>query len=61
MTELLVVLLVVAAVVVALRVSKRRALERDRATHARELEPVKKLAYEDITALGTDLPLLNRS
>ncbi len=53
--ELLVVLLLLAgmigAVVVTQRGSKRKALERKHA----ELEPVKKLAAEDITALGVEL------
>ena len=48
----LVVLALGAAVVVAvLRANQRRAEERKRA----ELEPVKKLAFEDITALGVEL------
>ena len=48
----LVVLALGAAVVVAvLRANQRRAEERTRA----ELEPVKKLAFEDITALGVEL------
>src|SRR5688572_32321247 len=49
----LLILLVAAlgAVVVAMRRSKRRELERQ----AAELEPVKKLAFEDITALGMEL------
>jgi hypothetical protein len=37
------------------RSSKRRALERAK----RELEPVKKLAYEDVTALGEQLQALD--
>ena len=40
-----------AAVVVSQRNAKQRELERKRA----ELEPVKKFAFEDITALGTEL------
>ena len=48
----LVVLAIGAAVVVAvLRANQRRAEERKRA----ELEPVKKLAFEDVTALGVEL------
>src|SRR3954452_1521859 len=55
--ELLVVLAVLALVVVVfvLRTSKRRELERKR----RELEPVKKLAFEDVTALGEQLQALD--
>ena len=37
--------------IVASRRSKERAIEQQRA----ELEPVQKLAFEDVTALGTDL------
>jgi hypothetical protein len=50
---LLLVLLaiLVAAAVVARRSAQRRELERRQA----ELEPVKKLAFEDITALGVEL------
>ena len=40
-----------AAAVVASRRGKERAIEQRRA----ELEPVQKLAFEDVTALGTDL------
>ena len=49
----LLVLLVAAvgAAVLASRSSKRKELER----RAAELEPVKKLAFEDITALGMEL------
>ncbi|MEI2713674.1 MAG: hypothetical protein V9G04_10390 [Nocardioides sp.] len=39
------------AIVAALRVSQRREADKK----AAELEPVKKLAYEDITALGVEL------
>lgn len=53
---LLVVLAVIAAVVtVAGRSRKARELERKNA----ELEPVKKLAFEDITALGVELQELD--
>jgi hypothetical protein len=52
---LVVLAAVVAAVVVANRRSKVRALERQRA----ELEPVKKMAFEDITALGEQLQALD--
>ena len=53
---LLVVVAVIAGVVmVAGRTRKARALERKHA----ELEPVRKLAFEDITALGVDLQELD--
>ncbi len=59
MTELLGLLVVVAiitgVVVIAGRSHKVRELERKRA----ELEPVKKLAFEDITALGVELQELD--
>ena len=48
---LVLLLLGVGAAVLAVRSSKRKELERQQA----ELEPVKKLAFEDITALGTEL------
>jgi hypothetical protein len=53
----LLLLLVVGSVVVWLSVksNERKALERRRA----ELEPVKKLAYEDVTALGEQLQELD--
>ncbi len=55
----LLLLLVLVAIGVAVYVSsqngKRRALERQRA----ELEPVKKFAFEDITALGEELQSLD--
>ena len=47
----LILLGLVAAAVVASRRGKERAIEQRRA----ELEPVQKLAFEDVTALGTDL------
>lgn len=58
MTGVVVLLLLVAvvvAVVLARRSGQRRELERQRA----ELEPVKKLAFEDITALGEELQALD--
>ncbi len=59
MTELLGLLVVVAiitgVVVIAGRSHKVREMERKRA----ELEPVKKLAFEDITALGVELQELD--
>lgn len=47
--------LVVGAVVLARRTGERRVLERRRA----ELEPVQKLVFEDITALGEELQALD--
>jgi hypothetical protein len=52
---LLVLVAIVAAVVVSQRRTKERELERKRA----ELEPVKKFAFEDITALGVELQSLD--
>jgi hypothetical protein len=56
--EVLLVLVVV-ALVAAYVVSSRRAKETQRELRRSELEPVKKLAYEDITALGTELQALD--
>jgi hypothetical protein len=47
--------LVAVVIVIASRSSKKRELERRRA----ELEPVKKLAFEDVTALGEQLRALD--
>ena len=56
MIGVLVVLAVIAlAIVWASKTSKKRELERRR----RELEPVKKLAFEDVTALGEQLQALD--
>ena len=52
---LLLLVAVVVAVALARRSSRVRELERQRA----ELEPVKKLAFEDITALGEELQALD--
>ncbi|CAI9404975.1 hypothetical protein [Nocardioides sp. T2.26MG-1] len=52
---LLLLAAVVAGVVLARRSARVRELERQRA----ELEPVKKLAFEDITALGEELQALD--
>lgn len=52
---LVVVAVIVGVVMIAGRSRKARALERKRA----ELEPVKKLAFEDITALGVELQELD--
>jgi hypothetical protein len=51
----LILVVLVVAVVVASRRGKERQLEQQRA----ELEPVQKLAFEDVTALGTDLQELD--
>ena len=52
---LLVLVAIGVAVLVSSRNSKRHALEQQRA----ELEPVKKFAFEDITALGVELQSLD--
>jgi hypothetical protein len=56
-TVVFLVLLAVAAVVVAavVKANQRKALERKQA----ELEPVRKFAFEDVTALGEELQLLD--
>jgi len=59
MGEILVVLLVVAGLLIAVQVSRGRTRERDRQALAVELEPVKRLAYEDVTALGEELQALD--
>jgi hypothetical protein len=59
MTELLVILAVLAVVLVVVGAANRRTQDRERMRRAAELEPVKKLAYEDITALGTELQALD--
>ena len=53
--ELLVLLLILAGIVAAVAVSKRNAQQRELERKRAELEPVKKFAFEDITALGTEL------
>jgi hypothetical protein len=55
----LVVLLLLVAVVAAVVVSGRRSKERALAQRQAELEPVKKFAFEDITALGEELQSLD--
>jgi hypothetical protein len=55
----LVILLVLAALVVAVVVSRRNGRQRELERQRAELEPVKKLAFEDITALGEDLQALD--
>ena len=53
--DLLVLLLVLGAIVAVVVVSKRNAQTRELERKRAELEPVKKFAFEDITALGTEL------
>jgi hypothetical protein len=55
MSELLVILAVLAVVLLVVGAVNRRTRSREVARRTAELEPVKKLAYEDITALGTEL------
>jgi hypothetical protein len=50
-----VVVLVLVVVVVAVVVAGRRGKERELAQRKAELDPVQKLAFEDVTALGIDL------
>ena len=59
MSELLVILALIGLVVVLVGVSNRRSQARELERRTAELEPVKKLAYEDITALGTELQALD--
>lgn len=54
-----VVLLLLVALVTAVVVSSRRGKERALAQRQAELEPVKKFAFEDITALGEELQSLD--
>src|SRR4051794_8470574 len=49
------VVLVLVALVIAAVVASRRGKERQLEQRRVELEPVRKLAFEDVTALGTDL------
>jgi hypothetical protein len=51
----LVLLLVLVAIVATITVSNRNAKQRELERKRAELEPVKKFAFEDITALGTEL------
>jgi hypothetical protein len=55
----LVILIVLAALVVAAVVARRSGQQRELDRQRAELEPVKKLAFEDITALGEDLQELD--
>jgi hypothetical protein len=57
---LVVILALLAVLLVLLGLSSRRAQAAERGRRAAALEPVKKLAYEDITALGTELQELDR-
>ncbi|GGO77112.1 hypothetical protein [Nocardioides deserti] len=59
MGELLVILALIALVLVAVGVSSRRKQARELERQQAELEPVKKLAFEDITALGVELQALD--
>ena len=54
-----VLLLVIAAIVVAFVVSSRRSKARELERREAELEPVRKLTYEDVTALGEQLQALD--
>src|SRR3954469_22510501 len=54
-----ILLVLIALIVLAARASKRSSERRALAQQQRELEPVKKLVYEDITALGTELQSLD--
>ncbi len=57
--ELIVVLLLLAAVLGAVVVGSRRGRARALERQRQELEPVQKLAFEDITALGAELQELD--
>ena len=57
--DLLVVLLFVGALLTVVGIASRRSKARALAQKQAELEPVKKLAYEDITALGVQLQELD--
>ena len=57
--ELVVLLVVIAAIVGVIAVSKKRSEARALEKKQAELEPVKKLAFEDITALGVELQELD--
>jgi hypothetical protein len=53
--ELLVLLLLLGVIMAVVSVSQRNAKQRELERKRAELEPVKKFAFEDITALGTEL------
>ena len=57
--EGVVILIVLAAIVVGVVVARRNGQRREQEKQQAELEPVKKLAFEDITALGEDLQALD--
>src|SRR5262249_47552064 len=57
--EFVVLLVIIAVIVGVFMVSKRRNEVRAIERKASELEPVKKLAFEDITALGEQLQALD--
>ena len=57
--EWIVVLVLVVVVVVAARAGKRRSEQRELERRRTELDPVRKLAFEDITALGEELQSLD--
>ena len=59
LVPLVVALIVIAGLVAASQNSAKRIRERDRAARELELEPVKKLAFEDVTALGVELQALD--
>jgi hypothetical protein len=57
--ESVIVLLLLAAVVVAVVLARRSGRTREAERQRAELEPVRKLAFEDITALGEELQALD--
>ncbi len=59
LVPLVVAVIVIAGLVAASRNSAKRIRERDRAARELELEPVKRLAFEDVTALGVELQALD--
>src|SRR5512133_462825 len=56
---MLVILLLLVAVIAAVTVSSRNRQKAELARQKLELEPVKKFAFEDITALGEELQSLD--
>src|SRR3954449_13197999 len=59
MTGLILLLVVIIGVVALAMVAGRRNQARELERRRSELEPVQKLAFEDVTALGTDLQELD--
>jgi len=57
--ELILLVLVIVALGAVVLVAGRRNKERDLARREEELAPVRKLAFEDITAFGEDLQALD--